>query len=144
MKRVLILLALASVLFLSGCATADYAKYTEATVALDKEETNEYSAKLEALTLIATDAKATDATKASIAMAIVMLPSKAKRQLVAPKDPTDLALGMAGLGLKAYQSWIGLFEFGINASRKVTQEAADPDVINRGFSAGTIQFGNSK
>jgi hypothetical protein len=141
MKRVMMLLLMAGVLFLSGCATGEYAKYADSSVAMDKEEANEQSAKLEALTMIATDPKASDATKASVAMAIVMMPSPKKRQLVAPKDPADLALGMAGLGLKAYQSWIGLFEFGINASRKVTQEAADPDVINRGFSAGTIQFG---
>lgn len=141
MKRVMMLLLMAGVLFLSGCATQDYAKYTEASVSMDKQEADEQTAKLEALTLIATDPKTSEATKGAVAMAIVMLPSKKKRELIAPKDPSDLALGMAGLGLKAYQSWIGLFEFGINASRKFTQEAADPDVINRGFSAGTIQFG---
>lgn len=142
MKRVLMLLVVAGALFLSGCATADYAKYADSTVAMDKEDSAEYVTKIEALTAIAIDPKATDSTKASVAMAIVMLPKGKKRELVAPKDPLELIVPLAGIGLKAYTGWLDLFTFGIDASR--SKSAADPDIINRGFTAATVQFGNTK
>ena len=139
--RALFLILILSFNFLTiGCATGNYDKYADATVAIEKEDSESYNTKIIALTTIATDPKATEATRASAVMGVAMLTKPKKAALAAPKDPMESTIEFAKIGLQGYLGWLNFFTKGIEA----TQGPADVDIVNRAFSAGTIQFGNSK
>jgi hypothetical protein len=138
LKNLYIILLSSFLLF--GCATNSYDKYADSSVAMDKEEVEAYSTKIVALTTIATDSKATEATKAGATMAIALTVKPKRQALVAPKDPLDTGLEFAKVGLQGYLGWLNFFSRTIDA----TKGAADVDIANRAISAGTVQFGSTK
>lgn len=84
-----ILALAASALFLTGCATGDYAKYAAA-------QENIAKARYEALKAAAQGGNET--TKVAVAMAIALGGNgQGGSGMVAPKDPADTALGWASI-----------------------------------------------
>lgn len=136
MKKLFTVFALVLAVFLTGCTTANYNKYADSTVAMEKEESAEYTTKIEALTAIAIDAKSAEATRSSALMAIVMISKGKKRELVAPKDPLDIGVSVLQIGAQAYSGWLG---FLLNTNNS-TKGPANTDIARQTLEAGTIHF----
>lgn len=136
MKRLFTTTVLVIAALSSGCSTASYNKYADSTVAMEKEESVEYTTKIEALTAIAIDAKSTEVTRSSALMAIAMIPKGKKRELVAPKDPLELGVSVLQIGAQAYSGWLG---FLLNTNNS-TKGAANTDIARQTLEAGTVHF----